>query len=249
MASAFLGAILLDRYRNPLNAVAIAAFLILLISPTSLWDASFQLSFSAVLGIILLTPPLHRLLFPQDPLTSLTRRKGAKLRMGVALSLIASFAALLVTSPLVAFHFHRLSTMGLVSNAIVIPLVGLGILPLGLLCLIFIPLFPPLGALLAKVAAELCRWGITAMELISSLPFSSCYVPSPTTLEMVLFYSFIASLLWLTKSYFRKAVLGIIVLLVLFDLSYRGLKDYTERGIQVTFLDVGQGDCALIKFN
>ena len=248
MASAFLAAILLDRYRNPLNAVAIAAFLILLISPTSLWDPSFQLSFSSVLGIILLTPPLYRLLFPQDPLISSTRKKGMRVKRGIALSLIASFAALSVTSPIVAFHFHRLSIMGILSNALIIPLVGLGILPLGLLCLVFIPIFPPLAALLAKMAAELSCWGIRAMESIASLPFASFYLPSLTTWEMVLFYSFIASLLWLKMPPLKKMVLALMLSLMLFDISYWGLKGYLGKGMRITFLDVGQGDCALVEF-
>ncbi|MBW2038029.1 MAG: DNA internalization-related competence protein ComEC/Rec2 [Deltaproteobacteria bacterium] len=248
VACCFLVAILLDRYRNPLNTLAFAAFLILLISPTSLWDPSFQLSFSSVLGIILLISPLYRRLFPQDPLTLLTRAKEGRLKRGIALSLIASFAAIVVTSPVVAFHFHRLSTMGLVSNSIIIPLVGLGLLPLGLLCLPFIPIFPSLGALLAKLAAELSHGGIRAMELISSLPFASFYLPSPTAWEMVIFYSFIASLLWLKRSSFRRMAVALILFLVLFDLSYWGLKGYGQKGLQVTFLDVGQGDCALVEF-
>ncbi|UCC66982.1 MAG: DNA internalization-related competence protein ComEC/Rec2 [Deltaproteobacteria bacterium] len=247
MASCFLVAILLGRYRNPLNTLAFAAFLILLISPTSLWDPSFQLSFSSVLGIILLSPPLYRRLFPQDPLTLLTRKKRGRFKRGVFLSLIASFAALVVTAPLVAFHFHRLSSMGLVSNAIIIPLVGLGILPLGLFCLPFIPIFPSVGVLLAKLAAELSCGAIRVVELLSSLPFSACYLPSPTTWEMVIFYSFIASLLWLKKPSFRRTAFALTLLLVLFDLSYWCLKDYGGKGLRVSFLDVGQGECALVE--
>ncbi len=248
MASSFLIAILLGRYRNPLNTLAFAAFLILLISPTSIWDPSFQLSFSSVLGIILLTSPIYRLLYPQDPLTLLTRQKGRRLKRGIVLSLIASFAAIVVTSPVVALHFHRISTMGLASNAIIIPVVGLGILPLGLLCLPFIPIFPQLGALLVKLAAELSCGGIKAMEFISSVPFASCYLPNPTAWEMVLIYSFIASLLWLKRPSYRRAGLIFILFLMLFDLSYWGLKGYMEKELRVTFLDVGQGDCSLIEF-
>jgi len=248
MASCFLASILIDRYRNPLNTLAFAAFIILLASPTALWDPSFQLSFSSVLGIIVLTPPLYRLLYPQDPLTLLTPQKGSKFKRGIALSFIASFAAIVVTSPIVAFHFHRVSTMGLASNAVIIPIVGLGVLPLGLLSLPLIPLFPSGSALLAQTAAALAHGGIRAMEMISSLPFAVGYLPGPTTLEMILFYAFITSLLWLKRPPLKKAALVLILALALLDLSYWGLRGYAANELRATFLDVGQGDCTLVEF-
>lgn len=248
MASCFLASILIDRYRNPLNTLAFAAFIILLASPTALWDPSFQLSFSSVLGIIVLTPPLYRRLYPQDPLTLLTRQGGGKIKRGVMLSFIASFAAIAVTSPIVAFHFHRVSTMGLASNAVIIPIVGLGVLPLGLLSLPLIPVFPSGGALLAQAAAALAHGGIRAMELISSLPFAARYLPGPTMLEMILFYAFITSLLWLKRPHVKKVALALILVLALLDLSYWGLRGYAQNGLRATFLDVGQGDCTLVEF-
>jgi len=248
MASCFLIAILIDRYRNPLNTLGFAAFIILLVSPTSLWDPSFQLSFSSVLGIIVLTPPLYRLLYPQDPLTLLTRQAGGRIKRGIILSFIASFAAIAVTSPIVAFHFHRVSIMGLISNAVIIPIIGLGVLPLGLLSLPLIPIFPSGGALLAQAAAILAQGGIKAMELISSLPFAATHLPGPTVLEMILFYGLIGSLLWLKKPYVKKAALVLILVIALFDLSYWGLRGYAQNGLRATFLDVGQGDCTLVEF-
>jgi competence protein ComEC len=248
MASCFLASILIDRYRNPLNTLAFAAFIILLVSPTALWDPSFQLSFSSVLGIIVITPPLYRSLYPQDPLTLLTRRHEGRFTRWIVLSLTASFAAVVVTSPIVAFHFHRVSTMGLVSNAVIIPIVGFGVLPLGLLSLPLIPLFPAGGALLAQAAAALSEVGIRVMELISSLPFAARYLPGPTILEMFIMYAFIGCLLWLKRPHFRKAALSLILVLALFDLSYWGLRSYAMSGIRTTFLDVGQGDCALVEF-
>jgi competence protein ComEC len=248
MASCFLAAVLINRHRNTLNTLAFAAFIILLASPTSLWDPSFQLSFASVLGIIILTPSLYRFLFPHDPLTLLTPRRGEKFKKAIALSFIASFAAIVATSPIVAFHFHRVSTMGLVSNAIIIPIVGLGVLPLGLLSLPLISILPSGGALLVQAAATLSQGGIRAMELIASLPFAACYLPGPTMLEMILIYAFIGSLLWLKRQPIKKLALALILVLALLDLSYWGLWGYAMKGLRVTFLDVGQGDCALVEF-
>jgi competence protein ComEC len=248
MASCFLASILINRHRNTLNTLAFAAFIILLASPTSLSDPSFQLSFASVLGIIVLTPPLYRFLFPQDPLAPLIPRRGERFKRGIALSFIASFAAIVVTSPIVAFHFHRVSAMGLVSNAIIIPIVGLGVLPLGLLSLPLIPIFPSGAALLIKAAAALAHGGIRAMELIGSLLFAACYLPGPTTLEMILIYAFITSLLWIKRPHIKKLTLAFILMLALLDLSYWGLRGYAMKDLRATFLDVGQGDCTLVEF-
>jgi competence protein ComEC len=248
MATCFLVSILLDRYRNPLNTLAFAAFVILLVSPTALWDISFQLSFLSVLGIIVLTPPLYRLFYPHDPLSLLTRQKEGRIRRGIILSLIASFAAIVVTSPVVAFHFHRFSTVALASNAIIIPLVGFGILPLGIFSLPLIPFFPTGAALLAKAAAELASWGIKVMEQIAALPFATFYLPGPTTVEMIIFFCFIASLLWLKGPRLKQVVLAGLVVIAVLDLSYWGSIGYMAKGLRVTFLDVGQADCALVEF-
>ena len=86
------------------------------------------------------------------------------------------------------------------------------------------------------------------MELIASLPFAACYLPQPTLLEMVLIYTLIASLLWIKRPHFKKAALVLILVLALFDLSYWGLRGYATNELRATFLDVGQGDCALVEF-
>ncbi|OGP94188.1 MAG: DNA internalization-related competence protein ComEC/Rec2 [Deltaproteobacteria bacterium RBG_16_54_18] len=248
MASCFLVAILLDRYRNPVNTLALAAFIILVCSPASLWDISFQLSFLSVLGIIVITPPVYRLFYPRDPLSLLTHQREGKIKRAITISLIASFAAIAVTSPVVAFHFHRFSAIGMLANAIIIPLVGFGTLPLGLFSLPLIPLFPAAAALMVKAAAVLSAWGIKAVELLASLPFASSYLPGPTALEMIIFYAFIATLLWLKRPAIKKIALVALVCVALLDLSYWGFKRYSMTDMRVTFLDVGQGDCALVEF-
>jgi competence protein ComEC len=153
-----------------------------------------------------------------------------------------------VTSPIVAFHFHRVSTIGLISNTIIIPIIGLGVLPLGLFSLPLILVFPSGGALLVQAAAALAHVGIRAMELIASLPFAARYLPGPTMLEMILIYTFIASLLWLKRQPIKKLALALILVLALIDFSYWGLRGYATNELKATFLDVGQGDCTLVEF-
>jgi competence protein ComEC len=86
------------------------------------------------------------------------------------------------------------------------------------------------------------------MEMFSSLPFATFYVPGPTPLEMIIFYALIASLLFFKGPRLKRAALAVLIVIALLDLSYWGIRDYAMNGMRVTFLDVGQGDCALVEF-
>jgi competence protein ComEC len=86
------------------------------------------------------------------------------------------------------------------------------------------------------------------MEMIASLPFATFYVPGPTTLEMIIFFCVIASLLWLKGPRMKKAALAVLIVIAVLDLSYWGMRGYAAKGMQVTFLDIGQGDCTLVEF-
>lgn len=125
MASAVLLALIFDRPRSSLNALCLAAILILLFSPLSLFNAGFQLSFAATLCIILFSPKL----MPQ---------RGVKSRGYRALSFLAvTLAATLGTMPLVAWHFHNIPLFFLPANIAAVAVMPFmitgGLLLLGLL--------------------------------------------------------------------------------------------------------------------
>lgn len=127
MASAVLLALIFDRPRSSLNALCLAAILILVFSPLSLFNAGFQLSFVATLCIILFSPRL----MPQGV---------ARSRWRALWSLAAvTLAATLGTFPLVAWHFHSVPLFFFVANiaaVAVMPLmIGGGVLLTALLLL------------------------------------------------------------------------------------------------------------------
>lgn len=103
MASAVLLALIFDRPRSSLNALCLAAILILVFSPLSLMQLGFQLSFAATLAIILYSPVLA-------PVS----RRSRYYRLLAPLA--ATLAATLGTFPLVAWHFHSVPVYFLVAN-------------------------------------------------------------------------------------------------------------------------------------
>lgn len=104
MATAVLLSLVLDRPRSSLNALCLAAAVILVFSPMSLMQAGFQLSFAATLSIILLTPRLAPV--------SLHRVRGYRVWVAAA----ATLAATAGTFPLMALHFHSVPVYFFIAN-------------------------------------------------------------------------------------------------------------------------------------
>lgn len=151
---------------SSVSSLAFAAIAMLLFSPHLLFDVSFQLSFSAVFAILLLTPYL------QDALK--VNGSGWLYRYAANL-LILTFAAQVGTLPLVWYHFGVLPLYSLLTNILVVPLTFV-FMVLALL-LLATSLYTPLSMLFAiglQFVASVMNSGIS---FISSLPGASLALP------------------------------------------------------------------------
>jgi competence protein ComEC len=148
-------ATLAGRRGSRLYALAIAAVVTLAIDPGIGAEVGWQLSFAAVLGILLLAGPLR---------IGIAARIGARgWRVALAEGAALTIAATLATAPLIAFHFESVSTTTLVANLLALPAVAPAMW-LGMLVAVGaqVPGFPaevlnavnaPLLAYIAQVAA------------------------------------------------------------------------------------------------
>ncbi|HSP79333.1 MAG TPA: ComEC/Rec2 family competence protein, partial [Myxococcaceae bacterium] len=128
MATVVLLGLALWRRADGLNAVAAAAVVLVAWTPSSVADLSLQLSFLAVLSLLLLTPAFREALPvpPPDPRESRRlKRLLASTRETVLETFCASAAVTVSSIPLVAGTFGRASLAGLVSNIVCMPLCGL----------------------------------------------------------------------------------------------------------------------------
>lgn len=144
---------------HPLNAIFVSAFLLVMIDPQRLMDVGFQLSFTAIAGIITLHPIFLKLL----------KVKNRILRWLWEASSV-SLAAQISTAPLVIFYFHHLPVYSLITSLLAIPLLSLLIatfvcsvpfMEMGILTEFF-------NFLLLGLASLMNR----SMDLLSSLPAS-----------------------------------------------------------------------------
>jgi competence protein ComEC len=109
-------ATLLGRRISRFYALAVAAVVLLALEPAIAADVGWQLSFAAVLGILLLAGPLR---------AAIVARIGDRgWRRTLADGAGMTIAATLATAPLIAFHFESVSTMTLVANLLALPAVA-----------------------------------------------------------------------------------------------------------------------------
>jgi len=255
MVITFFLSILFDRPRNLLHTLALAAFLILLFSPASLFDVSFQLSFLAVLSILYLVPRILQGLRERGiSISSTTSWKRTMLKY-IGLSLLVTAVAILGTAPFVVLHFNRISPIGFVTNLLFIPWVGFIVVPLSLLASLLSFFFYPLATLLININDFLTLTLLRTVAFFASFPFASLFISTPTAFEIILFYLLLFFLVHLQKSnrpdHGKKTVrylfVGICIALV-FDLAFWNLKGLFQKNLVIHFIDVGHGDSILLEF-
>ncbi|OEO29019.1 hypothetical protein VW23_027390 [Devosia insulae DS-56] len=127
-----LGAVLFGRRALTMRNVAIAALIVIATDPASVFRASFQLSFAAVVALIgaweLMRPPEGRQ-------TSLLARTGGYLWGIMLTSLIAGAATLLFS----VYHFQQTAPLGVLGNLFTMPLVGFVMMPAAVLATLAMP--------------------------------------------------------------------------------------------------------------
>jgi len=248
MVITFLISILLDRERNMLHTLALAAFLILLFSPPSLFDVSFQLSFLAVFWILYLVPRILQE-FKRDELSLLLKASWKKKIVNyLGLSLLVTGVAILGTAPFVALHFNRFAPIGFVTNLFIVPWVGFVIVPLSLAASIFSFFLLPFASFLVNLNSIITLVLVKVLGFLASLPFASFFISTPTPFEIVLFYALLFLVAHLRKGRKIRYLFAGLCLILACDLTYWSLKDLFQKDLKITFIDVGHGDSILIEF-
>jgi competence protein ComEC len=166
----------------------------------------------------------------------------------VRLSLIVTAVATLGTAPFVALHFNRVSLIGFLANLFAIPWVGFIIVPISLMASLLSFIFYPFASLLITVNQFFTTLLLKAVRFVASIPFASIDIPTPTPLEIILYYLLFFLSIHLRKG---KAIRYLFVGTCLFlgaDLAYWNLKDGFQKNLHITFLDVGHGDSILVEF-
>ena len=222
----FLGAEQVDRGR----LLALVAILLLSFRPLWIADIGFQLSFAATAGLIWLMPKLRS-------------RCAAFLPFWLAEIVAVTIAAQLATAPFVAAYFHQFSIVAVLANLLILPLLALSGLG-GLL-----GLFIPGGWALLTGAGWLMGVSLRWADWLAALPGAVLVVPA-LPFWCGLFYC-LALCFWFNLGPVRRLtfscrIFGFAISLMLIG-SVWLWRIMPPTSVTVSFLDVHQGDCAVIR--
>jgi len=237
------------RRASRLYALALAVVVTLAIEPGVAGDVGWQLSFAAVLGILLLASPIRR---------AITVRLGAgRWRRALAEGLAVTVSATLATAPLIAYHFETLSTTTLVANVLAMPAVApamwLGMCGAGLAQVPGLPLEPlnGLNALLLAYVAQIASWCATPgwAEVHVHLSGGGLIASYLGLAGAILLCFALRRFRPRVPALRPAAALAALAAVLLFDLPGAGGKASPPpfHGLRIEVLDVGQGDAILLQ--
>ena len=217
----FLSASLIGKTYDMLSATALSALLILLQNPLQVMSAGFLLSFLAVLGIALLLPELKRLLPANNILKD---------------NLLISYSATAATTPIILYYFYQFPLYSIITNLILLPFVTvltLTSLLAGMIGLLHFRLgvFLIGGAnYILKLYDLICRW-------MNRLPFHLITTGRPKLVTVIASLILMCCFIFIVRKYQKK-----ITVLLLIAAQLILFVQPPKPGLQVTMLDVGQGD-------
>ena len=227
----------LGRVGDIYNSLGLAALIILAVWPTSLFTLSFQLSFGATLSIVALYGPL-------TCWVPATWKDGLWEKWVVGPACV-SLAAQLGTGPLIAYHFQQVAPLSLPANLLVVPILGLAV-GLGLLSAITGWIFPLLATAFNGCNYLVLVFLTEVVGTINSLPGSSLTCPKP---GMGFLTVCVACVVLLAHCDSRRCARHALVYTVLLYANLSLWSSQLREGrLQITSLDVGQGDGAFVEF-
>ncbi len=250
MILVFLWSIIIGRERDAWSSLCLAALVILLLSGDSLFTTSFQLSFIAVAGILWLSPLIFAFVSKCTAAMGLSQKPRllyAILKYVIGLIAVTT-AATLMTIPLVAYHFHRFSIMALPANLTVVPIIGLWVVPLGLLSSLALFISPALAGFILSLGGAGLNLAISAVQFWSDIPWSSIWIIRPSWLEIALVYGLLYLGMRFRSARVYRVLMAVLLTILLVDIGYWVYQTRFNRSLRVTVLDVGRRNAAFIQF-
>ncbi|HLD27803.1 MAG TPA: ComEC/Rec2 family competence protein [Patescibacteria group bacterium] len=166
------------------NTLAVVCLLMLLFNPKILiWDAGFQLSFLATIGLIYLAPRLKKYTtrLPQT--------------FGLRESFTTTLSAIILTAPLIIFQFGRFSFLALPANLLILPIIPLN-MAVGFLAVVGGLIWLPLGQVIGYVSWIILTYVLKLTEILGGLAFASTPLPGLHWIFMAAGYLFIGFIIF-----------------------------------------------------
>jgi competence protein ComEC len=244
----FCASIVCRRHSNPVNTLSLAAIILLLIRPTQLLEAGWQLSFACVLAIILFSERIEAFIREIARPAKLRFRVFDKAGSIATRLFAAGLAAWLGAAGVLLYHFYTINPLASMWTVLVFPLV-VAILTLGFLKMTLFFLLPTLSGLLGVLAALLSSVLIWIVKLIAQLGVSQILIGRVPLAPIVFYY---CAIVFAAYAHFRRPLPKKLICIVMFLslIVYLGAlkwqRTYRDE-LVATCLDVGHGQAILLQ--
>ena len=233
MASIYFAAQIWDQRTHPANVAGLTAAILLCLQPLQLVDVGFVLTFGATLGIIIglsCLPALAALPRGLQPIAAL---------------FAGSVCAEIALFPVTALVFSRVTFAGLIVNFAAIPLMTVVQLA-GMFAVALVSIGPELAGWCGRIAHWAVEGLLGSAALVDVLPWLTRRLSPPPLLIVAAYYATLAAALAFRRFLPSLGTIGCALWIVIAPSS--GIFAAGERLLRVTFLDVGQGDAAIVQF-
>jgi ComEC/Rec2-related protein len=200
MTTVVLSAYLFQRKTHGLNSLGLAGILWLFFSPASLFTPSYQLSFSATLGLVMLYPFLSAKYLPRRRKILFTWVLSPFLS-----TLFVSVAAFVATAPVLAYHFGTLSFSGIIANLFAVALMSIAmwISLIGFIMQFLFPAFVPFCMHAAELVVDAM---IRCSSLVTALPLAPARIPAVPPVVCLLYSLFFAGLCAVRSDFTKRYI-------------------------------------------
>ncbi|MCU7552063.1 ComEC family competence protein [Chitinophagaceae bacterium LB-8] len=186
------------------NTLALSAFLLLCVNPFWLWDVGFQLSYAAVLSIVIFFQPIYNWFHFSNKLVEWVWKMVA-----------VTLSAQILTSPISLFHFHQFPVLFILTNLVAVPLSSA--ILIGELALCALAFVSPVAAVLGTALTYCIRFMNDYIEGYDGVSFTVWNGISISILQTILLFLFIACVgYWLLEQRNRALLFGLVCLVALF---------------------------------
>ena len=253
VACTYLAARAVDHRTSPLNALAVAAAFTLVLSPLSLTDAGFALSFGATAGIILGFSRMRRSWIHVKWSSRYRATVWTRMTYTGAMVAAATVWAEAALLPVGAYVFSRITVAGIVLNLIAVPLMGV-VQVASLFAIAAAVLLPELARAGGWIAHAAVQSIVSSAGLVEWLPGLEVRVPPPPSWLIGAYYLALGiALVSLRRRTVMCALTGASACAAAMWLGVPVVPREPSAdvglgpAVQVLFLDVAQGDATLVR--
>ncbi len=234
----------LNLSQTTINSLAIAGWIMLVLYPVDLFSVSFQLSFLAVLFLIIfLGSGVESMEHKNDDDKSIKEAIKQNIIDLTKSSLVCSFAL----SPILAWYFQKITPLSLPINLVSVPLSNFLVVPELLLGAVFLPFSEKIAGIIWKFPEFFTKILLDIIMYAAKFPFAYFMTVRPCIYQVFFAYLIIILMVYVymaKKKFWLSVIIGSLLVSPINQTYYN---PFEKPGLKIYTLDVGQGNCHVLR--